>query len=85
MNGDQPPLTELSEIGLADVAEHPYAQLTVDEADVITRHYWGALHPRTFVETSSIEAVRTSQTVFALRRPVLSSWQPRTFRSCARL
>lgn len=53
------PLTELSEIGLADVAEYPYAQLTVDEADVTTRHYWGDLHPRTLVETSSIEAVRS--------------------------
>lgn len=53
------PLSQLGEIGLADVAEHPYVQLTVDEADVTTRLYWGDLSPRVLVETSSIEAVRS--------------------------
>lgn len=53
------PLADLSEIRLADVAEHPYAQLTVDEADRTTRDYWGKLRPQIFVETSSIEAVRS--------------------------
>lgn len=49
------PLSRLGEIGLADVAEHPYVQLTVDEADVTTRLYWGDLTRRILMETSSIE------------------------------
>lgn len=53
------PLAELSHIGLADVAEHPYALLTVDEADQTTRAYWGDLEPKVAVETTSIEAVRS--------------------------
>ncbi len=44
---------------LSDLAEHPYVLLTVDEADQTTRQYWGDLRPRVFVETSSIEAVRS--------------------------
>lgn len=53
------PLARLPEVHLADVAEHPYALLAVDEADQTTRAYWGELEPRVFVETTSIEAVRS--------------------------
>lgn len=53
------PLAHLDRVRLADVAEHPYVLLTVDEADRTTRQYWGDLEPRVFVETSSIEAVRS--------------------------
>ena len=44
---------------LEDVARYPYVLLTVDEADETTRQYWGELRPQVFVETSSIEAVRS--------------------------
>ncbi len=53
------PLANQPEIHLADVAQHPYALLTVDEADLTTRNYWGALEPQVFLKTSSIEAVRS--------------------------
>jgi len=53
------PLAGVSEIHLADVAPHPYIQLTVDEAADTTLLYWGSLRPNVFVETSSIEAVRS--------------------------
>lgn len=53
------PLTGATEVRLEDVADHPYVLLTVDEADQTTRQYWGDLSPRVFVETSSIEAVRS--------------------------
>lgn len=52
-------LGDLPEVRLTDVAEHPYVQLTVDEADYTTRSYWGRLSPRVLLETSSIEAVRS--------------------------
>jgi DNA-binding transcriptional LysR family regulator len=53
------PLAEKDRIGLTDVAGHPYVLLTFDEADRTTRQYWGDLHPQVFVETTSIEAVRS--------------------------
>lgn len=53
------PLTELAVVRLRDVAEHPYTLLTVDEADTTTRSYWGDLSPQVFLETTSIEAVRS--------------------------
>ncbi|MGA9748881.1 MAG: LysR family transcriptional regulator [Nocardioides sp.] len=53
------PLARSGRVLLSDLAEHPYVLLTVDEADQTTRHYWGDLRPRVFVETSSIEAVRS--------------------------
>ena len=53
------PLAGLDEIRLADVAPLPYVQLTVDEAAATTRLYWGGLRPTVFVESSSIEAVRS--------------------------
>lgn len=53
------PLAAQADIYLADVAQHPYALLTVDEADRTTRGYWGALEPQIFLKTSSIEAIRS--------------------------
>lgn len=53
------PLGDLPQVRLTDVADHPYVQLTVDEADYTTRSYWGDLRPRVLLETSSIEAVRS--------------------------
>lgn len=53
------PLAQLPQVHLADVAKHPYALLTVDEADRTTRAYWGELQPQVFIETTSIEAVRS--------------------------
>ncbi len=53
------PLTGLAEVRLEDVARYPYVLLTVDEADRTTRQYWGSVRPQVFVETSSIEAVRS--------------------------
>lgn len=52
-------LAGLSDVGLTDVAEHPYVQLTVDETEQTTQRYWGRIEPRIFVRTSSIEAVRS--------------------------
>lgn len=53
------PLADLAEIHLADVAPFPYVQLTVDEAAGTTRDYWGETRRSVFVETTSIEAVRS--------------------------
>lgn len=53
------PLAGREGLRLADVAEHPYAMLTVDEAARTTQAYWGALQPQVFVRTSSIEACRS--------------------------
>ncbi len=53
------PLADLSDVGLTDVAEHAYAQLTVDESERTTRRYWSGIEPQIFVRTSSIEAVRS--------------------------
>lgn len=53
------PIAALSEVHLTDIAEHPYALLTVDEAAQTTRSYWGALEPQVLLETTSIEAIRS--------------------------
>lgn len=53
------PLADVPDAGLQEVAEHPYVQLTVDEAERTTHRYWGAVEPSVFVRTSSIEAVRS--------------------------
>lgn len=53
------PLGEVADAGLADVAAHPYVQLTVDETERTTQRYWGAIDPTVFLRTSSIEAVRS--------------------------
>lgn len=53
------PLADLPQVHLADVAQYPYALLAVDEADQTTRSYWGDHQPQVFVETTSIEAVRS--------------------------
>lgn len=53
------PLAGSPEVHLTDVAKHAYVLLTVDEADQTTRQYWGEVRPQVFVETSSIEAVRS--------------------------
>lgn len=53
------PLSARSEVSLADVAAHPYALLTVDEAHLTTLRYWESAPPPMVVETTSIEAVRS--------------------------
>ncbi|MEV6119417.1 LysR substrate-binding domain-containing protein [Streptomyces sp. NPDC052077] len=53
------PLAGRTNLRLADVAEHPYAMLTVDESEKSTRSYWPDLRPDVFVATSSIEAIRS--------------------------
>lgn len=55
------PLTKVDRIGLADVAEHRYVMLTVDEAKNSALRYWQAagLEPKTIFRTSSVEAVRS--------------------------
>ena len=54
------PLSALSQIGLSDIAEHPYIQLTVDEGEVSTLRYWRAagLEPSIAFRTSTLEALR---------------------------
>lgn len=55
------PLCERSAVSLADVAEEPYIQLTVDEAEHSALRYWeqAGQRPRVRVRTSSVEAVRS--------------------------
>ncbi len=53
------PLAGREEVFLADVSQHRYALLTVDEADRTTLAYWGDLRPDVFITTSSIEAIRS--------------------------
>lgn len=53
------PLGDLDRVMLRDVAEHPYVQLTVDEAGNTTQRYWGSSGPRFFMATDSIEGVRS--------------------------
>lgn len=53
------PLALRDDVGLAEVAQQPYALLTVDEADLTTRSYFGGHEPRVFIATSSIEAIRS--------------------------
>lgn len=45
---------------LADIAEYPYIQLTVDENDIATERFWAAqgLNPNIAFRTSSMESVR---------------------------
>lgn len=55
------PLLERDSVGLADVAEHPYVMLTVDEAAHTAMRYWAPTgrQPRIVLRTSSVEAVRS--------------------------
>jgi DNA-binding transcriptional LysR family regulator len=55
------PLLRVPDIGLADVAEHPYVMLTVDEASHTAGRYWSrtAHRPNVVFRTSSVEAVRS--------------------------
>lgn len=54
-------LTSVERLRLADIADHPYVMLTVDEAKHTALRYWRAagLEPRTIFCTSSVEAVRS--------------------------
>ncbi|WP_339947237.1 LysR family transcriptional regulator [uncultured Albimonas sp.] len=55
------PLLERESVGLADVAEHPFVMLTVDEAAHTAMRYWAPTghQPRVVLRTSSVEAVRS--------------------------
>ncbi|HXD39585.1 MAG TPA: LysR family transcriptional regulator [Ramlibacter sp.] len=55
------PLLDRAEVTLADVANHPYIMLTVDEADLTTLKYWRKTphQPGISLRTSSVEAVRS--------------------------
>lgn len=55
------PLLREKQIGLAQVAEHPYVLLTVDEASQTTGRYWSHTphRPNVIFRTSSVEAVRS--------------------------
>lgn len=57
---DQHPLMGRDEVRLADLAEHPYIMLTMDEGEVAASRYWQAagLSPTVAFRTSSMEAVR---------------------------
>ncbi|WP_181704843.1 LysR substrate-binding domain-containing protein [Chthonobacter rhizosphaerae] len=57
---DHPLLREPS-VGLAQVAEHPYVMLTVDEASHTAGRYWSRTthRPNVIFRTSSVEAVRS--------------------------
>ncbi len=54
-------LLEQEQVSLADVAEEPYIQLLIDEAEKTTLRYWARYHsrPRTVFRTDSVEAVRS--------------------------
>jgi len=56
------PLLDLPEVTLADVANHPYIMLTVDEAASSALKYWSktAHLPQISLRTSSVEAVRST-------------------------
>ncbi len=55
------PLLKKDTLGLADVAEHPYVMLTVDEASHTAGRYWSRSghKPDVIFRTSSVEAVRS--------------------------
>lgn len=55
------PLLHKDRPGLADVAEHPYVMLTVDEASHTAGRYWSRTthRPNVIFRTSSVEAVRS--------------------------
>ncbi|NEX64192.1 LysR family transcriptional regulator [Noviherbaspirillum galbum] len=54
------PLAQIPAPSLADIARHPYIQVTADEAEASTLAYWKnrKSRPRIVFRTSSIEAVR---------------------------
>lgn len=54
------PLAQLTAPSLADIAQHPYIQVTADEAEASTLAYWKSREerPRIVFKTTSIEAVR---------------------------
>ena len=55
------PLLNKEIVTLADVAELPYIQLVIDDAEATTGAYWRAhsLQPNIIVRTESVEAVRS--------------------------
>lgn len=53
------PLAGRSDLRLSDVAEHPYAMLTVDESEKSTQSYWPEPGPNILIASSSLEAVRS--------------------------
>jgi DNA-binding transcriptional LysR family regulator len=55
------PLLKAPAIGLAEVAQHPYVMLTVDEASKTAGRYWARTpyQPDIIFRTSSVEAVRS--------------------------
>lgn len=54
------PLAQIPAPSLADIAQHPYIQVTADEAEESTFAYWKSREqkPRIVFRTTSIEAVR---------------------------
>src|SRR5690606_32901732 len=58
--GDQHPLAGQDDVRLADIADHPYIMLTVDEGEASAARYWqsSGLQPRVGFRTSSMEALR---------------------------
>ena len=55
------PLLNQGSASLADIREHPYIQITVDEGEVSTARYWktaAGLSPDIAFRTSSMEALR---------------------------
>lgn len=54
------PLMHAPTVSLADIANEPYVQFTVDEAGNSAREYWAAhgLKPNVVFETASLEALR---------------------------
>jgi DNA-binding transcriptional LysR family regulator len=55
------PLLRSERVGLAEVAEHPYVMLTVDEASQTAGRFWSRTdhRPNVVFRTSSVEAVRS--------------------------
>ncbi len=55
------PLLGQEVVTLADVAQQPYIQLLIDDAETTTSAYWGAykLQPNIVFRTESVEAVRS--------------------------
>ena len=55
------PLLDRKVLSLNDIAQEPYIMLTVDEASNTAQRYWNlaGARPKTFIRTSSIEAVRS--------------------------
>jgi DNA-binding transcriptional LysR family regulator len=59
--GPKHPLLKQTKVTMADIAEQPYIQLTIDGADRSTTRYWrdNNLEPRVVFRTESVEAVRS--------------------------